>query len=55
MAPMVRAEQWYNSIPTVGMSSFISDDSSILVGFPTIRQLRIKNSKFGYFLFTFFF
>ncbi|CAF1362531.1 unnamed protein product [Adineta ricciae] len=38
----LRAQQWYNGDPPRNLSGFINDKSSRLIGWATMRQLRIK-------------
>ena len=43
LAPSVRAEYWYN---LEGVNKYLSDTASVMLGYPTFRQLRVKNSKY---------
>ncbi|UJR17432.1 hypothetical protein I4U23_004327 [Adineta vaga] len=38
----IRAQQWYNGAPPRNLSGFIDDKSNRLIGWATMRQLRIK-------------
>lgn len=38
----IRAQQWYNGQPPRNLSGFINDRSNRLIGWPIMRQLRIK-------------
>jgi hypothetical protein len=40
---MVRAEQWYDGRPALGLRNYIDDFSSIMISFPTIRQIRVED------------
>jgi hypothetical protein len=40
----VRAQQWYNDDPPRNLSGFINDKSNRLIGWATMRQLRIKTN-----------
>jgi hypothetical protein len=42
VAPLVRAEKWYDDRPAQKLNAYINDFSSIIVGFPTLRQLRVE-------------
>ena len=41
----LRAETWYNGNQPYGLSGFLGDFSSRMIGYATLRQLRVKNSK----------
>ncbi len=41
----LRANTWYNSQQPYGMAGFLNDFSSRIVGYATLRQLRVKNGK----------
>jgi hypothetical protein len=47
----IRAQQWYNGDPPRNLSGFINDKSNRLIGWATMRQLRVKLSHL--FLFSF--
>ncbi len=38
----IRAQQWYNGDPPRNLSGFINDKSNRLIGWATMRQLRVK-------------
>ena len=40
--PNIRAQNWYNGEPPRNLSGFINDKSNRLIGWATMRQLRIK-------------
>lgn len=40
----LRAQQWYNGDPPRNLSGFLNDKSSRLIGWATMRQLRVKAS-----------
>ena len=40
----VKATEFYNGANYSNIGTYINDTSSILIGYPTIRQIRIKNS-----------
>jgi hypothetical protein len=42
----IRAQQWYNCDPPRNLSGFINDKSNRLIGWATMRQLRIKLGSF---------
>ena len=47
-----RANTWYNGQQPYGLAGFLNDFSSRMVGYATLRQLRVRNSKpnlFAYF------
>ncbi|CAF1035223.1 unnamed protein product [Adineta ricciae] len=39
----IRAQQWYNTDPPRNLSGFINDKSNRLIGWVTMRQLRVKS------------
>ncbi|CAF4054709.1 unnamed protein product [Adineta steineri] len=39
----IRAQQWYNNDPPRNLSGFINDKSNRLIGWATMRQLRVKS------------
>jgi len=43
LATGLRANIWYNSAQPYGLAGYINDFSSRIVGFGTLRQLRVKN------------
>jgi hypothetical protein len=45
LIPAVKYETFYNGYQSYGMDYFARDGQSIVIGYPFIRQLRIKNSK----------
>jgi hypothetical protein len=42
----LRASKWYNQVQPYGLAGFLNDFSSRMIGYATLRQLRVKNSKF---------
>ncbi len=40
----IRAQQWYNDDPPRNLNGFINDKSNRLIGWTTMRQLRIKST-----------
>ena len=46
LAKGIRADTWYNGKQPYGLAGCINDFSSRMVGYATLRQLRVKNSKF---------
>jgi len=40
----IRAQSWYNGDPPRYLSGFINDKTNRLIGWPVMRQLRIKSS-----------
>ena len=40
--PKIRAQQWYNGDPPQYLSGFIDDKNQRLIGWPTMRQIRIR-------------
>jgi hypothetical protein len=42
----LRAQRWYNGDEPRNLSGFISDQSSRLMGWSTMRQLRIRSGLF---------
>jgi polycystin 1L2 len=40
----LRAGKWYNEDQPIGLAGYINDKSSRMIGYATIRQLRMKNS-----------
>ena len=47
LSPGLRANTWYNTLQPYGLAGYLNDFSSRMVGFATLRQLRVKNSKFN--------
>jgi hypothetical protein len=41
----LRANTWYNLEQPYGLAGYINDFSSRMIGYATLRQLRVKNSK----------
>ena len=39
----LRAQQWYNGEPPRNLSGFVNDKSNRLIGWATMRQLRVKS------------
>ena len=44
----IRAQQWYNGQSPRNLSGFLDDKSNRLIGWPTMRQLRIKSHPCSY-------
>ena len=42
----LRANEWYNNNQPYGLTGFLNDFASRMIGYATLRQLRVKNSKF---------
>jgi hypothetical protein len=42
----LRVEEWYNGQEVSNMKEYLNDYSSVLIGYATLRQVRIENSKF---------
>ena len=40
--PSIRAQEWYNGAPPRNLSGFIADRNNRLIGWPRMRQLRVK-------------
>jgi len=40
--PSLRADNWYNGKQPVGLRGFLDDRVSRIIGYATLRQLRIK-------------
>jgi hypothetical protein len=43
LSPGLRANEWYNGEQPYGLAGFLGDFSSRMVGYATLRQLRVKN------------
>jgi hypothetical protein len=43
LASGLRASIWYNDDQPYGLAGYINDFSSRMVGYATLRQLRVKN------------
>jgi polycystin 1L2 len=43
LSPGLRANAWYNNLQPYGLAGYLNDFSSRMVGFATLRQLRVKN------------
>jgi hypothetical protein len=41
----MRVEKWYNNEMPFGLAGFLDDKNSRIIGYPLMRQLRVKNSK----------
>jgi polycystin 1L2 len=46
LAEGVRAGKWYNSHSLIGLAGYINDKNSRMIGYATLRQLRMKNGNF---------
>ena len=44
----LRANEWYNNGQPYGLAGFMNDFSSRMVGYATLRQLRVKNSNYTF-------
>ena len=44
LAPGLRAGTWYNQDIPLGLAGYINDKNSRMIGYATLRQLRVKNS-----------
>jgi hypothetical protein len=42
----LRANTWYNNLQPYGLAGYLNDFSSRMVGYATLRQLRVKNGEF---------
>ena len=42
----LKASSWYNQKQPYGLAGFINDFSSRMIGYATLRQLRVKNGIF---------
>ena len=45
LLPNLRASRWYNGNPPVGQRGFIGDRKNRIMGYATMRQVRIKNGQ----------
>ena len=45
LSPGLRANKWYNNLQPYGLAGYLNDFSSRMVGYATLRQLRVRNSK----------
>jgi hypothetical protein len=45
LAPGLRASKWYNDDRPINLAGYITDKNSRMVGYATMRQLRVKTSK----------
>ena len=45
LAKGLRANIWYNGSQPYGLAGFLNDFSSRMVGYATLRQLRVQNGK----------
>jgi len=45
LAEGLRANTWYNKEQPYGLAGFINDFSSRMIGYATLRQLRVKNGE----------
>ena len=43
MAVGLRAGVWYNSSQPYGLAGFLNDYSSRMIGYATLRQIRVNN------------
>jgi hypothetical protein len=41
----LRANEWYNGDQAYGLAGYLNDVSSRMIGYATLRQLRVKNGK----------
>jgi len=44
LAAGLRANEWYNGAQPYGLAGYIDDFSSRMIGYATLRQLRVTNS-----------
>ena len=44
LSPGLRANTWYNNSQPYGLAGYLNDFSSRMVGYATLRQLRVQNS-----------
>ena len=54
MAPGLRAEVWYNGQQPYGLAGYINDASSRMIGYATLRQMRVAKGKSIFFFEIFF-
>ena len=45
MIPGLRADNWYNGLPPFGQRGFTDDRVSRIMGYATLRQLRVKRGE----------
>jgi hypothetical protein len=45
LSQSLRANAWYNNGQPFGLAGYLNDFSSRMIGYATLRQLRVKNSK----------
>ncbi len=48
LSPGLRANTWYNGSQPYGLAGYLYDFSSRMVGFATLRQLRVKNGMLNF-------
>jgi len=48
VAPNQRADNWYNGWRPVGLRGYLNDYVSRIMGFATLRQLRVDRSRNAY-------
>ncbi len=46
LSPGLRANTWYNNLQPYGLAGYLNDFSSRMVGYASLRQLRVKNGEF---------
>jgi hypothetical protein len=46
LAVGLRANTWYNGSQPYGLAGYINDFSSRMIGYATMRQIRVNNSTF---------
>jgi polycystin 1L2 len=46
LSPGLRANSWYNGSQPYGLAGYLNDFSSRMVGYATLKQLRVKNGSF---------
>jgi hypothetical protein len=49
----LRANVWYNGQQPFGLAGYLNDFSSRMIGYATLRQLRVKNSNAHCYVFFF--
>ena len=50
MAPGLRAEVWYNDQQPYGLAGYINDASSRMIGYATLRQMRVTSGILNFLL-----
>jgi len=47
----LRAQKWYNNKPPYGLAGYVNDLNSRIIGYAIMRQIRVKNGNYIFFLF----